>query len=228
MTGGEVGIMGSFHAVGPVDIAWVQYPMNSTNGLFLVNGEPRIINVENLKLLDEKTMQQSFQFQDLLNQFPKASVWPGDRDGQTWPNSQTGDKGGLAVCHRISAAERLLELRPCRIRHLYLELQPQRKAHGYQLCRHDTGADLATSTGRSATVRQLPSMIGTRSGVGRALPASGQVQASLCANLSPSSYVFVRPVPTPRWLGRRGFADIAYTCFLVLQPSFDSAENGWS
>jgi hypothetical protein len=94
-TGGEVGIMGNFHAVGPVDIAWVQYPMNSTSGLFLVNGEPRLINVENLKLLDEKTMQQSFQFQDLLNQFPKAGVWPGDRDGQTWPNSQTGDKGGL-------------------------------------------------------------------------------------------------------------------------------------
>jgi len=40
-------------------------------------------------------MQQSFQFQDRQNQFPKVSVWPGDRDGKTWPNSQTGDNGGL-------------------------------------------------------------------------------------------------------------------------------------
>jgi hypothetical protein len=95
MTAGEVGVMGSFHAVGPVDIAWVQYPMNSRNGLFFVNGTPAIVNAEDLKLLDQKTMQQSFQFQDRLVQFPKASVWPGDRDGKTWPNSQTGDNGGL-------------------------------------------------------------------------------------------------------------------------------------
>lgn len=95
MTAGEVGVMGAFHAVGPVDIAWVQYPMNSTNGLFFVNGTPGIVNVEDLKLLDEKTMQQSFQYQDRLNQFPKVAVFPGDRDGKTWPNSQTGDNGGL-------------------------------------------------------------------------------------------------------------------------------------
>lgn len=95
MTGGEVGIMGGFHAVGPVDIAWVQYPMKSTSGLYFVNGTPRVVNVEDLKLLDEKGMQQSFQYQDRLNQFPKLGVWPGDRDGKTWPNSQTGNNGGL-------------------------------------------------------------------------------------------------------------------------------------
>lgn len=92
---GEVGIMGSFQKVGPVDIARVQYPLRSTSGLLLVNGKPRIINAEDLKLLDEKDMQQSFQYQDLQNQFPKLGVWPGDRDGKTWPNSQTGNNGGL-------------------------------------------------------------------------------------------------------------------------------------
>lgn len=94
-TGGEVGIMGNFQKVGTVDIAWVRYPLRSTNGLLLVNGKPRIINAEDLKLLDEKDMQQSFQYQDLQNQFPKVGVWPGDRDGKTWPNSQTGNNGGL-------------------------------------------------------------------------------------------------------------------------------------
>lgn len=92
---GEVGILTGFHAVGPVDIAWVTYPLRSASGLFLVNGQPRIINVENLKLLDQKSMQQSFQFQTLQSQFPRVNLWPGDRDGKTWPNSQTGDKGGL-------------------------------------------------------------------------------------------------------------------------------------
>lgn len=94
-TGGEVGILAAFHGVGPIDIGWVQYPLRSTNGLVLLNGKPRIVNAEDLKLLDEKDMQQSFQFQDLQNQFPQVAVFPGDRDGKTWPNSQTGNKGGL-------------------------------------------------------------------------------------------------------------------------------------
>jgi hypothetical protein len=94
-TSGEVGIMTGFQAVGPVDIAWVTYPLPSTFGLLLVNGQPRILNAENLKLLDQKGMQQSFQFQSLQNQFPKVNLWPGDRDGKTWPNSQAGSKGGL-------------------------------------------------------------------------------------------------------------------------------------
>src|SRR5579871_2595129 len=94
-TGGEVGIMAGFHAVGPVDIAWISYPLRSSNGLLLVNGKPRIINLEDLKQLDQKSMQQSFQFQDLRNQFPNVNLWPGDRDGRTWPNSTTGPNGGL-------------------------------------------------------------------------------------------------------------------------------------
>jgi hypothetical protein len=93
-TGGEVGIMAGFHPVGPIDIVWVSYPLRSSYGLLLVNGSPRILNAENLKLLDQKDMQNSFQFQDLQNQFPRVNLWPGDRDGQTWPNSQTGPNGG--------------------------------------------------------------------------------------------------------------------------------------
>jgi hypothetical protein len=93
-TGGEVGVMAGFHKVGPIDIAWVSYPLRSSYGLLLVNGSPRILNAENLKLLAQKEMQNSFQFQDLQNQFPRVNLWPGDRDGQTWPNSQTGPNGG--------------------------------------------------------------------------------------------------------------------------------------
>ena len=94
-TAGEVGVMVGFHKVGPVDIAWVQYPLRETYGLLLVNGSPRIVNAEDLKQLDQKSMQQSFQFQGLQSQFPNVGLWPGDRDGKTWPNSQTGNKGGL-------------------------------------------------------------------------------------------------------------------------------------
>jgi len=94
---GDFGIMTGFQGhEGPVAFAWITYPLraNTNYGLLLVNGRPAIVNVENLKLLDIKTMKNSPQFQDLRNQFPQVDVWPGDRDGKTWPNSQAGPDGG--------------------------------------------------------------------------------------------------------------------------------------
>jgi hypothetical protein len=93
---GEFGIMTGFQSQPPVDFAWITYPLraNTNYGLLFVNGKPPIINIEDLKLLDSKTMEQSFQFQDVKNQFPNANLWPGDRDGKTWPNSQSGPNGG--------------------------------------------------------------------------------------------------------------------------------------
>jgi hypothetical protein len=95
--GGDVGIMTGFQAVGPVDFAWVTYPLraNTNYGLLFVNGKPEIVNVENLNLLDRKGMEQTPQFKDLKFQFPQVDVWPGDRDGKTWPNSQTSPDGGV-------------------------------------------------------------------------------------------------------------------------------------
>src|SRR5262249_37661715 len=96
-SGGDVGIMTGFQPQSPVAFAWITYPLrvNTNYGLLLVNGQPRIVNVEDLELLDRKTMEQSFQFKDLKNQFPKVDVWPGDRDGKIWPNSQPGPNGGI-------------------------------------------------------------------------------------------------------------------------------------
>lgn len=92
---GQFGIMTGFRDAGPVAFAWVTYPLraNTNFGFLLVNGQPRIIDVEDLKLLDIKTMKQSGQFQDLKGQFPKVDVWPGDRDGKIWPNAQVGPNG---------------------------------------------------------------------------------------------------------------------------------------
>lgn len=93
---GEVGFMTSFQKGLPVDIAWVTYSWRPDHqyGLLLLNGEPEIVNVEDVSLLDRKTMQQSFQYKDLLNQFAKVEIFPRDRDGTTWPESQPGPDGG--------------------------------------------------------------------------------------------------------------------------------------
>lgn len=94
---GDFGIMAGFHDQGPVAFAWITYPLraNTNSGFVLVNGQPPILNVEDLKLLDTKTMKESSQFQDLKGQFPDVDVWPGDRDGKIWPNSQAGADGGI-------------------------------------------------------------------------------------------------------------------------------------
>ena len=88
--------MTGFQNEGSVAFAWITYPLraNTNFGLLLVNGQPRIVNVEDLKLLDVKAMKQSPQFRDVKAQFPNVDVWPGDRDGKIWPDSQVGSDGG--------------------------------------------------------------------------------------------------------------------------------------
>jgi len=98
-SGGDVGIMSGFNKVGPaVDVAFVVYPLraNTNNGLLFVNGTPKIVNAENLQLLDQAGMQQSPQFQNTKAQFPNVNLWPGDRDGTTWPNSSTNPDGSVS------------------------------------------------------------------------------------------------------------------------------------
>ncbi len=95
---GDVGIMSGFNKVGPVDVAFVVYPLraNTNNGILFVNGTPKILNAEDLKLLDQATMQQSPQFQNTKAQFPNVNLWPGDRDGTTWPNSSSNPDGSVS------------------------------------------------------------------------------------------------------------------------------------
>ena len=93
----EVGVMTSFQQEKPVDFAWITYPWRSNHryGLLLLNGQPAIVNLEELKLLDLKSMRQSLQYGDLKKQFAKLDIFPGDRDGRTWPDSQPASNGGV-------------------------------------------------------------------------------------------------------------------------------------
>lgn len=94
---GEFGVMTGFQDEELIAFAWITYPLraNTNYGLLLLNGQPHIVNVEDIKLLDVKTMKESPQFRDLKAQFTNVDVWPGDRDGRIWPNSQAGPDGGV-------------------------------------------------------------------------------------------------------------------------------------
>jgi hypothetical protein len=92
---GEIAILTRVTHAGKINVGWVVYPLHqpSNYGLFLVNGDPTFVNTEDLNLLDKKGMEQSYQYQDLKSLFPKVELFPGNRDGRTWPNPEMGTEG---------------------------------------------------------------------------------------------------------------------------------------
>ena len=95
---GDVGIMTGFQPVGPVDFAWITYPLraNTNYGLLLVNGNPPHRECRRPEACStERRCSRVPSSRTCRFQFPQVDVWPGDRDGKTWPNSQTGPDGGV-------------------------------------------------------------------------------------------------------------------------------------
>lgn len=116
---GQVGIMSQFKSFGRVDAAQVLYPLraNDNYGLLLVNGDPNLLDVDDLKKLDQAAMQQDSMFQAVKRRYPQTAVWPGDRSGKLpWPRAQALPEGGTEfivsyplingchACQRVGAA----------------------------------------------------------------------------------------------------------------------------
>jgi hypothetical protein len=93
---GEIGIMTAFQKTGRVDMARVLYPLraNDNYGLLLVNGEPPILNVDELKKLDRAAMEQNVLYQAVKQRYPNMDLWPGDRSGEAWPQVLPQPVGG--------------------------------------------------------------------------------------------------------------------------------------
>ena len=94
---GMVGIMSMFKKYGPVDAAQVLYPLraNDNYALLLVNGDPKILDVDDLQKLDQSAMQQDAMYASIKKNFPNATLFPGDRSGnEPWPRVQPLPNGG--------------------------------------------------------------------------------------------------------------------------------------
>ena len=124
-----------------------------------MNGSPSIVNVEDLNLLDKKGMEQSSQFQDLKVQFPKVDLWPGDRDGKIWPDSQPGATGGKQFRPQLSSTQWLSRLRAWRGRHLYLELRRTGQIPGHDVRRHDPTSAQIALIAESTTLRLMSALL---------------------------------------------------------------------
>jgi len=97
---GQVGIMSAFQSFGKVDAAQVFYPLraNDNYGLLLVNGDPKMLDVDDLKKLDQTAMQQDSMFQAVKRKYPQMDIWPGDRSGKDpWPRVEALPDGGTEL-----------------------------------------------------------------------------------------------------------------------------------
>lgn len=71
----------AFRRVERVDVAYIEYAFraNEMEGVLLVNGSPSPIDVDDERFTVDPEMKKNAVYAALAEQYPKLSVWPGDR-----------------------------------------------------------------------------------------------------------------------------------------------------
>lgn len=110
---GEPGYLRDFKKVGPVDIAFVNYPFraNENQGCFLVNGNPHMINVDDLAAITPEMLQKNREYMKLKNRYPEIGLWMGDRTGTGFIRTRRLKGGGarFSVPYRLTKGCRACE-----------------------------------------------------------------------------------------------------------------------
>jgi hypothetical protein len=94
--GGEFCVMLDFDKLHPVDMAKVFCPLSAhfAHILLLVNGDPEILDVDDLTKLDIRGMEQDKAYQAIKHNTPALKLWPGARWGTAWDPVQKHTDGG--------------------------------------------------------------------------------------------------------------------------------------
>jgi inhibitor of cysteine peptidase len=83
----------AFRRAERVDIAYIEYAFraNELGGVLLVNGSPTPIDVDDDRFTPDAEMRKNAAYAALAEQYPRISVWPGDRfDGKLPTVTSTG------------------------------------------------------------------------------------------------------------------------------------------
>src|SRR5271154_3301749 len=83
----------AFRHVERVDVAYIEYAFraNELEGVLLVNGTPSPIDVDDDRFTPDAEMRKNAAYAALTEQYPRISVWPGDRfDGKLPTVTSTG------------------------------------------------------------------------------------------------------------------------------------------
>lgn len=102
---GNTAYLRQLQSDGRVDVAYVEYPFrpNENQGILLVNGFPRIIDVDDLSSMVKGQLQKDPLYIQLAKEFPAISLWPADRSGENAVVMGTSPRGGLGfiVTYRL-------------------------------------------------------------------------------------------------------------------------------
>ena len=84
---GNTAYLRDFREMGRVDVAYVYHPFrtNENDGCLLLNGDPSLVDVDDPEYQPKDGLQKDRQYNALVKEFPKVSLWPGPRSGTGYP-----------------------------------------------------------------------------------------------------------------------------------------------
>lgn len=99
-----------FREMGVIDIAYINYLFraNENYSVYLVNGNPSIIDVDEIDKLNLKSMEQDSLYKLIIKDYPRATIFPSDRFNHRYPAMEQNSSGGqtfvveyklLNACH---------------------------------------------------------------------------------------------------------------------------------
>jgi hypothetical protein len=93
---GDQGVLLEFRDAGVVDVALAEYPFraNENRLCFLVNGDPPMLDVDDISRLDREALAATPAWAALAKTYPNLAIFPGRRFGLTFPASQRLKSGG--------------------------------------------------------------------------------------------------------------------------------------
>jgi predicted secreted protein len=85
----------AFRHLERVDVAYIEYVFraNELEGLLLVNGNPSPIDVDDESYTQDVELKKNSAYAALAEQYPKISVWPGDRFDSKLPTATSAGWG---------------------------------------------------------------------------------------------------------------------------------------
>lgn len=88
--------LAKFQETGRVSIAWIIYPYraNANTSCLLVNGTPRLVDVDDLSRLPLNRLKSDAGWTALVAKHPKATLWSADRSGMTGVTAESSGGGG--------------------------------------------------------------------------------------------------------------------------------------
>lgn len=77
----EPGFMTKFKKVGPIDIAFADLPFraNENSGVYLVNGTPKVVNIDDLSAITGPMLEKDPRYVELKKKCPDIGLFIGDR-----------------------------------------------------------------------------------------------------------------------------------------------------